>query len=321
MEPANLTTYKNNQHWRRYLQFLPSSLRFSDERYPLEEWWSWRGADIHLDRYPVEHASMSVILLHGGGGYGRLFAPFAQMLQRHGYEVIALDLPGYGLSRSPGELISHERWVECVVDLVQDVKNKKKHSVALFGFSLGGYLAYLAAAKSRGVAGVIATTLADPRLAVVQRQFARHPLLGMLAPYTLPLFDSLCGSLRLPIKWVSNMPAIANDSRLVKVFLSDRCGGGARVPIHFMRSLFEAAPDVEPEKFDLCPVLLAHPEADRWTTVEVSRPLFDRIKGKKKLVMLEKCGHFPVEEPGAGQLEQAVVEFLKDLHESPDTKA
>jgi alpha-beta hydrolase superfamily lysophospholipase len=313
MTSINFTTYKDIKHWRQYLPFLPSWLRFSDENYPIEEWWSWRGADIHLDRYPVKHAPLSVILLHGAGGYGRLLAPFAQMLQRQGYEVIALDLPGYGLSRSPGKLINHDRWVECVVDLVQDERTRKKHPVTLFGCSLGGYLAFAAAAKSKNVAGVIATTLADPRLPVVQRQFARHPLLGMLAPHTLPLLDSLFGSVRVPIRWVSNMAAIANDSRLVEIFLTDRCGGGNTVPVHFMRSLFEATPDVEPDQFDLCPVLLAHPAADRWTTLEASQPLFDRIKVYKRLVMLDNCGHFPVEEPGVSQLREAVTEFLEGL--------
>lgn len=183
--------------------------------------------------------------------------------------------------------------------------------VVLFGCSLGGYLAYSAAAKSKDIAGIIATTLADPRLPVVQRQFARFSWLGRLAPHTLPLMDSLCGSLRVPIRWVSRMSAIANDPKLAGVFLTDPYGGGNAVPVHFMRSLFEAAPAIEPDQFAVCPVLLVHPAADRWTTVEASRPLFDRIKGEKRLVMLENCGHFPVEEPGVSQLLEAVGEFLE----------
>ncbi len=74
-------------------------------------------------------------------------------------------------------------------------------------------------------------------------------------------------------------------------------------------------PAIEPEDFDLCPVLLAHPAADPWTTVEASRPFFDRIKGPKELVMLENCGHLPVEEPSFSRLEEVVVAFLKKLPE------
>ncbi|GGY73164.1 alpha/beta hydrolase [Marinobacter zhanjiangensis] len=313
MTPTHSTSYTTAEHWRRYLPFLPAWLRLSDDNLPAEDWWPWRGADIHLDRYPVERAPLSVIILHGAGGYGRLLVPYARMLQGQGYEVIAPDLPGYGLSRTPRELISHDRWVDCVVDLVQAERARSNRPVVLFGCSLGGYLAYSAAAKSGAVTGVIATTLADPRLPIVQRQFARFSWLGSLAPHTLPLMDTLCGSLRVPIRCVSRMSAIANDPKLVEVFLSDPYGGGNLVPVHFMRSLFEATPDIEPDQFHLCPVLLAHPAADRWTTVEASLPLFDRIKGEKRLVMLESCGHFPVEEPGVSQLLEAVCEFLEGL--------
>ena len=47
--------------------------------------------------------------------------------------------------------------------------------------------------------------------------------------------------------------------------------------------------------------------------LEASRPFFDRIKGPKELVMLENCGHLPIEEPGVTQLEEAVVGFLRKL--------
>ena len=38
--------------------------------------------------------------------------------------------------------------------------------------------------------------------------------------------------------------------------------------------------------------------------------LFDKLKTEKSIVMLEGCGHFPVEEPGFSQLENAALKFL-----------
>jgi hypothetical protein len=38
--------------------------------------------------------------------------------------------------------------------------------------------------------------------------------------------------------------------------------------------------------------------------------LFDKLKTEKSIVMLEGCGHFPVEEPGFSQLENAALRFL-----------
>ena len=38
-----------------------------------------------------------------------------------------------------------------------------------------------------------------------------------------------------------------------------------------------------------------------------------RIKGLKEFVMLQNCGHFPIEEPGVSQFEEAVVAFLERI--------
>lgn len=310
-------SYRDVTHWRKYLPYLPPSLNLPDEDLPQEEWWSWRGGEIHLDRYRVEGAPLPVVILHGAGGYGRLFAPYGRLLKQAGYEVVAPDLPGYGLSRVPPHLVDHDAWVNCICDLVHAEQVRKGHPIVLFGGSLGGYLSYLVAAKSRAVAGVMATTLADPRLPIVRSQFARHPALAKLGLPLLPLFDQLMGKRRLPIKWFSNMHGIANDLQLTKVFTADRIGAGNKVSVHFMRSLFEARPALEPENFDVCPILLAHPAADRWTTLEASLPVFERLAVPKQLVILDNCGHFPIEEPGVTQLKEAAVAFLAALATNP----
>lgn len=113
------------------------------------------------------------------------------------------------------------------------------------------------------------------------------------------------------------MDRVANDRALVRLIVDDALGGGNRAPVGFMRSLFEIRPAVEPEAFERCPVLLVHPAEDRWTSVEASRLFFDRLSGPKHLVMLEACGHFPVEEPGLTQLEEAVLTFLSQPLHSP----
>ncbi len=306
-------SYAEIDHWRKYQRFLPARIRLSEGREPAEEWWSWRGAEIHLDRYTAPAAPLTVVLLHGAGGYGRLLAPFGLRLQAHGYETVLPDFPGYGLSLAPPALFDYQRWVDCAADLTAVEAKRTGRPVVLFGMSIGGYLAYLAAAQSRKAAGVIATTLVDPRLPIVRDQFARYPRLNrIIAPLLTPL-SILFGGLRLPIKWFSNMKGIANDPELARLLCDDPNGGGNHAPLRFMRSLLRIKPAIEPENFDLCPVLLAQPAADRWTTIEASRPLFDRIKGHKELVMLENCGHFPVEEPGGSRLEEVIVAFLRKL--------
>lgn len=313
MRTGKRHSYAKFDHWRKYQPFLPARLRLTPDREPTEDWWPWRGAEIHLDRYPAPTSPLVVILVHGGGGNGRLLAPFGLMLREHGFESVLPDLPGYGLSVTPSRLFHHQGWVDCVADLVSTEAKRSNKPVVLLGMSLGGYLAYLAAAQGRNAAGVIATTLADPRLPVVRNQFARYPRLNRLITFLFPLAVAVLGSLRLPIRFFGNMEGIANDPKLAQVVSEDPNGGGNWVPLRFLYSVLEARPAIEPEDFDLCPVLLAHPAADRWTTIEASRPFFDKIKGPKELVMLENCGHWPIEEPGITQLEQSIVAFLQKL--------
>jgi len=53
--------------------------------------------------------------------------------------------------------------------------------------------------------------------------------------------------------------------------------------------------------------------SDLWTQVESSHVLFDKLKTEKSIVMLEGYGHFPVEEPGFSQLENAALKFLQQV--------
>src|SRR5262245_46835036 len=177
MRPRERRSYAEIDHWRKYQAFLPERMRLSAGREPAEEWWPWRGAEIHLDRYAAPAAPLSVVLLHGAGGYSRLLAPYGLLLHGHGYEAVMPDLPGYGLIVPPTALFDNARWVDCVADLVEAEIRRTGRPVVLFGMSMGGYLAYLAAAQGRKAAGVIATTLADFRLPIVQEQGARYPRL------------------------------------------------------------------------------------------------------------------------------------------------
>src|SRR6266566_4422272 len=138
MPTGQRRSYAEVNHWQAYQRFLPARLRLEDGRGPVEEWWPWRGAEIHLDRYAAPAAPLTVVMLHGGGGYGRLLAPFAMMLRAHGYEVVLPDLPGYGLSVARAELFSYSRWVDCAADLVEAEARRSGRPVVLFGMSVGG---------------------------------------------------------------------------------------------------------------------------------------------------------------------------------------
>jgi hypothetical protein len=65
MRPRERRSYAEVGHWRKYQPLLPERLRLSADREPADEWWPWRDADIHLDRYAAPTAPLTVMLLHG----------------------------------------------------------------------------------------------------------------------------------------------------------------------------------------------------------------------------------------------------------------
>jgi alpha-beta hydrolase superfamily lysophospholipase len=328
-----MRTYDSHPLWRHYQLFFPASMRCTRETTPREEVWRWRGLDVHLDRLPNPASPVKVLVLHGAGAYGRVMAPAAVIAHRYGYETVAPDLPGYGLTRVPRRQMTYPLWIDCTCDLIDAELARDNRPMILFGVSLGGLLAYQAAARSSVLArhnaragrskviGLIATTLADPREREVRRGFARTPLLGTAGLWLLDKLRFVTDGLPLPMAAMSRMRHISNRPELARLVRSDRLGGGSWVPARFLRTLMTTPPAIEPEQFDLCPVLLAHPGADRMTDIALSRRFFDRLAAPKRMVVLDGASHMPTEHPGIDQLEAAVLEFVTTAASSASSVA
>ncbi len=121
------------------------------------------------------------------------------------------------------------------------------------------------------------------------------------------------------VAWIRRRPRDSPTSKsgasrpLAALCSSDRLGGGNTVPARFLRTFLDAQPAIEPEAFDLCPLLLAHPGVDRMTDIVHSRRFFERLACPKRMVVLENASHMPIEQPGIDQLEDAVLSFLREL--------
>lgn len=305
--------YADLDGWRAYESFFPERMRCTAESTPAEEWWSWNGLDVHLDRMAVPDAPLKVIVLHGAGAYGRVMSPAAVIARRHGYETVCPDLPGYGLTSVPRDRFLYPLWVDCISALVDAEIARDGRPVVLFGVSLGGLLAYQVAARSKRVVGLVATTLADPREPAVRQGFARTAVLGSAGFWLLHHLRPVTDSLPLPMRFMSKMDRISNIPELSHLCSRDPLGGGNWVPARFLRTLMETPPDIEPERFDVCPVLLVHPGVDRMTEISLSRRFFDRLPCDKRMVVLEGASHMPTEQPGVDVLEREVLEFVDAL--------
>ncbi len=302
--------YSTDRAWRAHQPFLPDHLRCEGDRTPREEYWSWRDHRVHLDRHTDAEAPFKLVALHGGGGNGRLMAPVG--IGVHGVaETVAPDLPGYGHTRLADGPYRYEDWCEVVADLVDAEVARDGRPVVLFGASMGGMLAYDVAARSEHVVGVVATCLLEPRDPDVRRAVVRFPAMAGAIPLVLALADRV-GRIRVPVRWLANVRAIANDPRLADACRRDPTGGGTRVPLAFLSSWLRSDRPVPPQRFGT-PLLLVHPAADRWTPASLSLEFLQQVAGPTAYVELANCGHFPVEEPGISAMHDAILDFITRL--------
>ena len=111
----------------------------------------------------------------------------------------------------------------------------------------------------------------------------------------------------------SKMYALVNDKAALKVFMQDKSSAGNWASMKFLSSYLGYQPATEPEEFEVCPILLTQPAADRWTPLHLSELFLKRVgRVTTRVVMLENAGHYPLEEPGLTQMQEAVAEFAKD---------
>lgn len=273
-------TYSDQRAWRRIQAFLPASHQLSGDALPVEEWWSWEGHRVHLDVFRVPDAAAKVILFHGVGTNGRQMSTvLGAPLSRCGLEVIAIDLPGYGVTEvRRGARVLYDDWVRAGSALVAAELERDPRPVYVYGLSAGGMLAYHVAAEIGRVRGIVGMTFLDQREDRVRRATALHPWLAALgAPMIAAAAETRLAHVRVPMWLASKMYALVNDPHALAGCLGDKTSAGNWVTLAFLNSYLSFAPAVEPEDFDVCPTLLTQPTRDRWTGLGLSEPFLARM--------------------------------------------
>lgn len=310
-------SYAAQPDWREMQAFLPQKFHIEPGQEPVEEWWQWRGHHIHLDTYRNPHASIKVILFHGVGTNGRqmsmvLGAPLA----KRGYETIAIDMPEYGMTEvAKGALVRYDDWVQAGSDLIDAELAKDDRPIVLYGLSAGGMLTYHVAALNKKVKGIVGMTFLDNSSQQVRDETALNLFMSRVGGPMLRLGAATpLASMRMPMTLASKMHALVNDPAALKVWLSDKSSAGNANTLAFLSSYLAYRPVVNPEDFDICPILLTQPAQDQWTPLHLSEPFLRRIhKVPVRTVMLERAGHYPLEEPGLSQMVDAIDGFYQEL--------
>jgi len=306
-------SYRNDSTWVQLQQYLPPAYRWEPGFTPTEESFRWRNSDIHVNRFANPSSKYKVILHHGVGTNGRLLqliagAPLAKL----GFEVAAVDMPLYGMTRNGEPGIRWEDWVEIGAGFVEREIAADGRPVFLYGLSAGGMLAYNVASVTRKVSGIIGMCFIDARSPQARMRMSNRPRMDEVAFKMLGAMpDGMLRNMRVPMKHLVKMKALVNDKRALRLLLKDKHSAGASVTLEFVDSMIQYRPSIAFEDFDLCPVLLTQPADDRWTPFSVTEPFWSRLHAPKTIVTLEKAGHYPIEEPGLTQMRDAMAAFIR----------
>jgi alpha-beta hydrolase superfamily lysophospholipase len=313
-----MKTYDTNDTWKAINKMLPDDIGISDDINPIESFFSWRKSCIYTERFVNSASKVKVIMHHGVGTNARLLSvSTGAALARQGLEVIAVDMPLYGMTQNNEGLITYQDWIDVSLEVIDRESKADDRPIVLYGLSAGGMLCYDVASQEprvRGVVGMCFLNLQDIRVKAIISPFPFAALVESIGAMTFKLLaQTPLRILPVPMRWVSKMSALSNNKEAQAILIKDKLSAGSSVPISFIGSVFSYKPKLQPEQFLSCPVLLTQPDEDRWTPLSASSDFFDRLACPKQIVMLEDAGHYPMEAKGLRQMRDAIVQFCEKI--------
>ena len=287
--------YQSQTTWKEIMKALPKDYQFTNDYQPTEEEWTWGGHKVHLDTFRNPKALAKLICFHGVGTNGRQISMITGGPQaKAGFETIMIDMPTYGMTEVTNRnQVTYDDWVQIGSDYIDYELARDNRPIFLYGLSAGGMETYHVAALNRKVKGIIGMTFLDQRVPLVRNETSYNHFMGKVGvPMTGVARRLGLGKLAIPMKLASKMSALINDEELFKMMLADPTSAGNKASMNFLDSYMNYKPAQEAADFDVCPVLLTQPELDRWTPLELNKPVLDQIsKAPVDIVILPQGGH------------------------------
>ena len=128
--------------------------------------------------YEIHGAGRPLILLHGGLGSGEMFGPLLPALAAN-HQVIAVDLQGHGRTADIDRPISVKLMADDIAALIEHLGLDKPD---LFGYSLGGGVAFFTAVKHPELVGrLVMVSTNIRRNAIYPEMLAQQDQVGAAA--------------------------------------------------------------------------------------------------------------------------------------------
>jgi len=243
-----------------------------------------------------------MMLIHGYPLSGELFKDNRAALARAGFQVITVDLPGFGRSVAPSNEASIENYARTMLGTM-DALGLKTATVG--GMSMGGMtlLQMYKMAPTRFNALVFIDTTADPAGPAEaagwrgNAQQAQEKGVASLAPGLLPRMLTGVSRMKMPAQ-VAFLSGIVEQ-----VSLNGAVGGG---------NALAARPDANPILSTIkVPTLLVFGVEDNVTPIELAMKMQKGVAGSK-LVLIPGAGHAATYEK-ASATNAAILNFARTL--------
>ena len=226
-----------------------------------------------------------VLLLHGFTGSAAHMRPIGQELNRQGFTVSAIDLPGHGTKLEDMEKVSWQDWLQAAKKAFLDLEDKCRW-VSVAGLSMGGVLALLLA-QQMPVNAVV--TISAP-MAIKSRLAS---LAGVVAPF-------------MPVTYWRESPQL--ESKLDQRYNYGYHGFPTSSTVDLMNLIRLARENL----FNVvCPVLVVQSRADDTIRKDSADIILNGIKSEKKAVLwLDEAPHVCTLSKDSIKIADAMGEFL-----------
>lgn len=271
---------------------------------------------IHLDIYGSGNDALNrnVIFSHGTSVYSRFYAEWLYNLYKSGFRIIALDLPGHGLSGGKRGHFTMDILAQTMYDVHTWVIERWGEKNAFMGSSLGGINAlYSTALDDARIKAVVCHNAALFNEKAYKRIINMTFSLKILLPL-VPIVAKIAPTSRFSVFLYLDFKRLAKTEKLRK-----------KIPLLIDDDLFTEkytatglytqlkAPFAKPIENIRTPLLLITGEEDVLFSEEYMREIFSRLTcPKKELHILENTAHLIFQENIPEALER-IVPWLKNI--------
>jgi alpha-beta hydrolase superfamily lysophospholipase len=292
-------------YWHRYLVTDPARVA----KVIREEHVGSRELRLHLDVYEREDSVPTILFVPGTGAHARCYAEFLFQLHGQGFRVVGIDLQGHGLSEGVRGSFTVEELVENIYDVTTWAIERYGERVSVSGSSLGGILAFYAAANDPRLKSAVCHNVAVLSEPDCLRPTRAPNLLQTILPLSR-LAARLLPKLRLTVWLYLDPQAITDAPRLLETFVDDPLTMQA-LPLRSIVSQSQAAPARTIEKIET-PIMILHAERDCIFPLDYCQAIYDRLTCPKRFELIPGADHLVFAPPYLNRSLPPVADWFRE---------